>query len=77
MIEAYCDATHLNIDVIDSGAEVSARGAEGASGVGLSNIRQRLEACYNADYSFDLHRTTEGGVRAAVRIPLNHSKAMG
>ncbi|EED33448.1 signal transduction ATPase, FimS family [gamma proteobacterium NOR5-3] len=76
MIEAYCDATHLNVDVTDSGAEISARGAVGEPGVGLSNIRQRLEACYSRDYDFDLHRTAEGGVRAAVRIPRGFSEAV-
>jgi len=69
-VDAYSDATHLCIDVIDSGAEIKAREAIGEPGVGLSNIRQRLEVCYSQDYDLALHRLPEGGVRAAVRVPL-------
>ncbi|WOJ97699.1 histidine kinase [Congregibacter brevis] len=69
-VDAYSDATHLCIDVVDSGAEMKAREAIGEPGVGLSNIRQRLEVCYSQDYDLTLHRLPEGGVRAGVRVPL-------
>lgn len=71
-VDAYSDATHLCIDVIDSGAEMKAREAMGQPGVGLSNIRQRLEVCYAKDYDLSLHRLPEGGVRAGVRVPLQY-----
>ncbi|WP_439102231.1 sensor histidine kinase [Congregibacter sp.] len=71
-VDAYCDATHLNIDVTDSGSDEGEIEVLESSGVGLSNIRQRLDACYAGDCDFSLDSTPEGGTRASLRIPLQN-----
>ncbi len=38
-------------------------------GVGLRNIKERLEVLYNKDYKFELSNSDGGGLRTIIRIP--------
>ena len=74
-IDAYCDGTHLNLDVSDSGSGDGRSPRIDSTGVGLRNIRQRLENSYGNDYGFELRPVEGGGVSAEIRIPLRFSEA--
>jgi len=73
-IDAYCDGTHLNLDVTDSGSGSGQLPDIDATGVGLRNIRQRLENSYGIDYGLQLRPLEGGGVSAEIRIPLRFSE---
>jgi two-component system LytT family sensor kinase len=49
----------------------------GRTGVGLSNIRQRMENSYGKDFDFRLRENAAGGVSAELRIPLFGDVAFG
>jgi sensor histidine kinase YesM len=49
----------------------------GRTGVGLSNIRQRMENSYGKDFDFRLRENAAGGVSAELRIPLFADVAFG
>ncbi len=75
-IDAFCDGTHLNLEVRDSGSDNIDVPAIGAEGVGLKNIRSRLSSTYGADYDFQIMVLSDGGVRADIRIPLLYHAAI-
>jgi signal transduction histidine kinase len=74
-IDAYCDGTHLNLEVSDSGHGALDLPSMGDTGVGLKNIRQRLASTYGPDHDFSLQTLASGGVRAHIRIPLLYNSA--
>lgn len=63
------DGDHLVIEVRDD-ARVDGRAALPRLGVGLSNVRGRLQALYGADASLDCERLQPAGFRARLRLPL-------
>ena len=64
------DETTVDLEVCDDGVGLVASSQSG-SGVGLDNTRARLEQLYgDAAFRFELLRRREGGVRAALTIPL-------
>ena len=65
-IGARHDAGALEVVVADTGVGFT---GHGGSGIGLSNIRARLQTAYGADASLRLEGNTPRGVRAVVRLP--------
>lgn len=76
-LTAFCDGTHLNLEVSDTGCGTADVTPIAGPGVGLQNIRQRLESSYGPDHDFDLQAQPGGGMRATVRIPLFVEQAVG
>lgn len=69
-IAAFCDRGFLELRVSDSGSGQMPCGAIDESGVGLRNIRQRLEGFYGASARLSHTHRSDGGVTASVRIPI-------
>jgi signal transduction histidine kinase len=67
-IGAHREGDTLLVWVSDDGPGLSATYAAG-DGIGLSNVRARLNALYHADASLTLESLPLGGVRATLSIP--------
>jgi sensor histidine kinase YesM len=66
-IRCQIDCRALVVEVEDDGLGF----APGeTAGVGLSNVRERLRACYRDAATLALEESAAGGVRARIRIPL-------
>lgn len=63
------DDEFLEIAVCDNG--VGFGGTTSGSGIGLANIRERLESTYGNAASLTLKARTEGGVEARIVLPLS------
>jgi two-component system, LytTR family, sensor kinase len=63
----------LILKVADTGAGLGAQGAEAAMnrGVGLANIRGRLEQLYGADQEFIIANGLAGGTEVTLRVPFH------
>jgi two-component system LytT family sensor kinase len=60
----------LRLEVRDSGSGLKADvDALDGQGVGLRNLRARLEQLYGRDYSFEITNRPEGGVIATIQLP--------
>ena len=59
----------LLLQVRDTGAGLSEQGVQSSSGVGLSNLRERLRALYGDDARFTLEANEPCGVLATIDIP--------
>lgn len=70
IIRARRSADALALAVEDNGVGVSAVRLESASGVGLRNIRERLQTIYGARANLVLENIAQGGSRALVIIPV-------
>jgi two-component system, LytTR family, sensor kinase len=70
-IEAEATATTLTLRVRDDGPGPNGDGAERAdgTGVGLRNVRARLEQLYGTEQRLDLSRGPEGGALATITLP--------
>ena len=67
-VSAQRDGTAVVIDVTDSGSGLAH--GNGANGVGLNNVRQRLRALFgDGDASIELTNEPLGGTRARLRLP--------
>ncbi len=69
-VSAAREAQHLRVTVLDNGAGFSS--VQG-SGVGLSNIRQRLEAIYGTRAWLEVGAVASGGFMASIIIPIPES----
>ena len=58
--------TQLEVEIADTGVGFC---GNGGSGIGLANIRARLQTAYGAAASLRLTALTPSGVRATVRLP--------
>jgi sensor histidine kinase YesM len=67
VLSAVVDGASLRVSVADNGAGFS---SVGGTGVGLSNIRQRLEALYGSRAWLEVGVPAEGGFVATIVIPL-------
>ncbi|HEX8787058.1 MAG TPA: sensor histidine kinase, partial [Telluria sp.] len=56
----------LHIEVCDDGVGIDLHADEG---VGLSNIRERLQLLYGAQAELIMHALPEGGACATIRLP--------
>jgi two-component sensor histidine kinase len=65
----------LVVTVEDNGAGLTANEVErgGGKGIGLQNLRSRLETLYGAEHRIALGPGREGGVTVRVEIPLRHA----
>ena len=74
--EAADDTRHrpatLVLTVRDTGVGVAPRelAQRRATGIGLSTVARRLERCYGADASLEIHSTPDVGTTVIVRVPL-------
>ncbi len=73
---ARADGDDLVLSVHDNGAGLTNGPAMPGLGIGLTNIRERLETLYGAAQSLELVSHTEGGVEVVVRIPFRHSATL-
>lgn len=58
----------VRIEVSDDGLGYA---PAGRSGIGLTNVRERLERLYGARASFEIGARSEGGTRAVVTLPFH------
>lgn len=73
-IEAASDADMLVLMVEDNGDAARAAEIKSGTGVGLANVRQRLQVLYGGRASVDTVRR-EGGFLAVIRLPLQRKVA--
>ena len=66
---------HLELSVWDSGAGRHLHTAAKPAGVGLRNIRERLESYYGETAKFSLTQSEGGGTEAVVEIPLKGKRS--
>ena len=59
----------LQLCVKDNG--VGFGGSTSGSGIGLSNIRERLKQLYDDDAALSLSTGEDGGVEASIYLPMN------
>jgi signal transduction histidine kinase len=78
-IRAACSGGQLILSVEDNGAGLPAPQGGGAwplqLGVGLSNVRERLESLYPGRHQFEVRARPEGGVSACIRLPFQPANA--
>ncbi len=74
LVEA--EETRLLVTVEDNGAALSNKENErgGGLGIGLQNLRARLESLYGKAQSIDFGPRPEGGVRVRVELPLRSAQ---
>jgi two-component system, LytTR family, sensor kinase len=73
-VRARRDHARLLLSVLDDGVGLRARGpstGENSFGVGLRNIRERLQTMYGRDAELSLQAQTGGGSIAAIELPLS------
>ena len=58
----------LRIEVLDTGPGFPP-GAPHREGLGLSNVRKRLETCYPGNHRFEITRPSRGGTSVTLEIP--------
>jgi len=62
----------LRVEVADNGAGFGGGAAQGGSGLGLANIRERLAHMHGPHAQLELRARPGGGVIASVTLPLEH-----
>jgi LytS/YehU family sensor histidine kinase len=70
-ISAAQDASNLVLSVTDDGEAIEA-GHVGGNGIGLANVRDRLEARYRSAARLDTQNVDGGGFIATLTLPLSH-----
>ena len=72
-IKATAADTMMVISVADNGGAM-ADSKDGGIGIGLANVRDRLEARYRSAATLDTCASPTGGFVATLRLPLSHRK---
>jgi signal transduction histidine kinase len=72
-VRARTDGTTLRLQVEDDGAGMPA-GQAMCEGIGLANVRARLEQLYPGAHAFALEALPERGVRATISIPFRSAR---
>jgi len=65
-VRAFVAGAILHVEVCDDGAGIDLHADEG---VGLANIRERLQLLYGLDAELIMHAIPEGGACATIRLP--------
>jgi two-component system LytT family sensor kinase len=63
------DGRSLQLEIRDDGRGMERESVTSRRGVGLSNIRARLEQLYGADHRFTLENQAAGGVAVRISLP--------
>lgn len=69
-VRAWNTGTTLHVEVRDNGPGPLAKSKRIGSGIGISNLRARLERLYGDDHSITVTAPSGGGCIAAVSLPL-------
>lgn len=71
-IDASCNDNRLIISISDTGPGLNSKAiSPSGSGIGLENVRARLESVYGEDATLELVEAKTGGVRATISAPLS------
>ncbi len=73
LVQARATDARLEVVVADTGVGFPVA-STGGSGIGLANIRARLQTLYGAAGSLQLAANHNGGVRASIRLPLRQTR---
>lgn len=76
-VTATCSATHLQLSVADTGAGFGAHPARAGTGIGLANVRARLDALYGREAMLAIDENRPCGVVARIELPLRACMAEG
>jgi len=64
----------LRLEVKDDGPGVSVDSVD-RQGVGLNNVRARLDQIYGRDFRFELTNGMDGGLTVVIELPFQHEGA--
>ena len=76
-IRAELAGERLRINVVDNGVGLNETEYRESRGLGLSNLRARLETVYGTDATLDLHNEMGGGTAAVLELPARTIPAPG
>jgi two-component system LytT family sensor kinase len=77
-IEAKRLNSLLRVAISDSGPGISSNANSlGKKGVGLSNVRSRLQQIYGPDFRFELMNAGDGGLTVVIEIPFQREAISG
>ena len=77
-IEAKRLNSLLRVAISDSGPGISSNAnSPGKKGVGLSNVRSRLQQIYGPDCRFELMNASDGGLTVVIEIPFQREANSG
>jgi two-component system, LytTR family, sensor kinase len=77
-IEAKRLNSLLRVAISDSGPGIGSNTSSlGKKGVGLSNVRSRLQQIYGPDFRFELMNASDGGLTVVMEIPFQHEANSG
>src|SRR5882724_9545625 len=77
-IEAKRLNSLLRLEIKDDGPGIASSGdLFGAVGVGLSNVRSRLQQTYGPDFRFELMNASDGGLTVVIEIPFQREANPG
>jgi LytS/YehU family sensor histidine kinase len=75
-VKRHVDRVRINVSDTGPGADALNRPrADGSTGVGLANIRDRLAQAYGHDHRFETQSETTGGFRVFIEIPYQVQEA--
>jgi len=77
-IEAKRLNSLLRVAISDSGPGIGSNtNSLGKKGVGLTNVRSRLQQIYGPDFRFELMNASDGGLTVVMEIPFQHEANSG
>jgi LytS/YehU family sensor histidine kinase len=59
----------LTLSVYNDGPSLPSNGSHISTGIGISNIRTRLESLYGNSFAFSMQNQPPGGVEVSVSVP--------
>jgi LytS/YehU family sensor histidine kinase len=65
-VRAYVDGATLHVEVCDDGIGIDPHADDG---IGLANIRERLQLLYGANAELVIHTPASGGACALIKLP--------
>ncbi|MEM7356867.1 MAG: histidine kinase [Acidobacteriota bacterium] len=66
---AACRGGQLVLCLVDDGPGLDPRGASSGLGIGLTNVRERLQHLYGEAHTFRLENRPDGGLEATLELP--------
>ena len=70
------DEQKIHVEVIDSGVGLMAAAPTQGTGLGLRNVRERLQRLYPSGASLRIDGASGGGVVASILTPMNRADAL-